>query len=320
MPLAHASASINSINMTLPALVTQFLEYLEIERNSSQLTIRNYHHYLVRFMNFAGDISPKDIDQEMIRKYRVYLARFVDDKTGLSLKRVTQNYFLIALRAFLKYLAKIDVESMSSEKIELGKADPRPIKVLDEEQLVRLLNSPNIVEDDGLRDKAILETLFSTGLRVSELSKLNREQINLDRKEFGIIGKGNKERVVFLSDDSAHWIDRYLAIRNDTYKPLFIRYSGMVDPSNGGEKMRLTPRSIERVLDKYVKKARLPIKATPHTLRHSFATDLLINGADIRSVQEMLGHSNISTTQIYTHITNKQLGEVHKAFHSGNKD
>lgn len=306
--------------MTLSKLTTDFLEYLEVERNSSPLTIRNYAHYLARFLDFAGDISPTSIDAELIRKYRVYLARFVDDKTGLSLKRVTQNYFLIALRAFLKYLAKIDVTSLSSEKIELGKADPRPVTVLDEDQLSRLLNGPDLSKDDGLRDKAILETLFSTGLRVSELAKLNKDQINLERKEFGIIGKGNKERVVFLSDSAVTWITHYLVVRNDSFKPLFIRYSGEVDSTNGGEKMRLTPRSIERVVEKYVKKARLPIKATPHTLRHSFATDLLINGADIRSVQEMLGHSNISTTQIYTHITNKQLGDVHKAFHSGNKD
>lgn len=304
--------------MALSKLIIGFLEYLEVERNSSQLTIRNYAHYLQRFLEFAGDISPAAIDAEMVRKYRVYLARFQDPKTGLTLKRVTQNYFLIALRAFLKYLAKVDVTSLPSEKIELGKADPRPVKVLDDDQLQRLLNGPEISKDDGLRDKAILETLFSTGLRVSELAKLNRDQINLDRREFGIIGKGNKERVVFLSESAVLWINRYLEVRLDNFKPLFIRYSGEVDSTNGGEKMRLTPRSIERVVEKYVKKARLPINATPHTLRHSFATDLLINGADIRSVQEMLGHSNISTTQIYTHITNKQLKDVHKAFHSGN--
>ncbi len=306
--------------MTLSPLITRFLEHLEIEKNSSQLTIRNYHHYLARFLEFTGDIPADEITQDLVRRYRVFLARYVDAKTSLPLKRITQNYFLIALRAFLRYLAKVDVTSLPAEKIELGQADPRPVTVLDDDQLQRLLNGPEISKDAGLRDKAIMEMLFSTGLRVSELSKLNTGQINFERREFGIVGKGGKERVVFLSDSAATWLSRYLENRHDSFKPLFIRYSGEVDSTAGGEKMRLTPRSIERVLEKYVKKARLPIKATPHTLRHSFATDLLINGADIRSVQEMLGHSNISTTQIYTHITNKQLKDVHKAFHSGNKD
>ena len=305
--------------MKLSKLIVDFLEYLEVEKNASQLTIRNYDHYLQRFLTFVGDINPKDIDLALIRKYRVFLARYVDENTGLSLKRVTQNYFIIALRAFLRYLAKIDVDTLAAEKIELGDQEARPIKVLDEEQRDRLLGSPDISKIEGVRDKALLETLFSTGLRVSELAKLDREQINLDKGEFGIIGKGRKERLVFLSDAAKEWIGKYLSQRKDNYKPLFIRYSGKEDPSRSGENMRLTVRSIERTLEKYVKKAKIPIKATPHTLRHSFATDLLINGADIRSVQEMLGHANISTTQIYTHITNRQLKEVHKAFHSGNK-
>lgn len=305
--------------MSLSKLTTDFLEHLEVEKNASQLTIRNYDHYLKRFLDFAGDISPKDINQEMVRKYRVFLARYIDEKTGLPLKKVTQNYFVIALRAFLRYLAKNDVGTLAAEKIELGDQDPRPIKVLDNDQLSRLLSSPEISKIDGLRDKAILETLFSTGLRVSELTKLNRDKINLERREFGIVGKGGKERVVFISDAAAEWIGRYLSQRADRYNPLFIRYSGKDDPSKAGEKMRLTPRSVERIVEKYVKKAQIPIKASPHTLRHSFATDLLINGADIRSVQEMLGHANISTTQIYTHITNRHLKDVHKAFHSGNK-
>lgn len=306
--------------MQLSKHITDFLEHLEIEKNAAQLTIRNYHHYLQRFVEFAGDIEPKDINQDMVRKYRVFLARYVGEKNGLPLKKVTQNYFVIALRAFLRYLAKNDIETLAAEKIELGEQDPRPIKVLDTDQLSRLLSSPDISTSDGLRDKAILETLFSTGLRVSELQKLNRDKINLSRREFGIVGKGGKERVVFISDDAADWIDRYLKTRSDRFNPLFIRYSGGEDPSKNGEKMRLSVRSIERVLDKYVRKAQIPIKASPHTLRHSFATDLLINGADIRSVQEMLGHANIATTQIYTHITNKHLKDVHKAFHSGNKE
>ncbi|OGE14385.1 hypothetical protein A3F00_05170 [Candidatus Daviesbacteria bacterium RIFCSPHIGHO2_12_FULL_37_11] len=311
--------------MTLASLVTDFLEYLELERNASQLTIRNYDHYLKRFLEFArlakrvGEIEPKDIDLSLIRKYRLYLARWADPVTKKPLKRITQNYFMIALRAFLRYLARVDVETLSPEKVELGEVDPRPLKILDDVQLKQLINSPDTASINGIRDRALLETLFSTGLRVSELAKLNRDTINLGRREFSIVGKGGKERVVFLSDAAAEWIKKYLSIRKDTFKPLFIRFQGKVDLEESGESMRLTTRSIERIIEKYVKKTGISVKATPHTLRHSFATDLLINGADIRSVQEMLGHSNISTTQIYTHVTNKHLKDVHQAFHSGNK-
>lgn len=305
--------------MTLAQHITDFLEYLELERNASQLTIRNYHHYLVRFQDFAGEIKPSDINQDLIRKYRLYLARYLDPKTNQPLKRITQNYFMIALRAFLKYLAKIDVETFSAEKVELGETDPRPLKVLPDDDLRRLLSAPQISTPEGLRDKAILEFLFSTGLRVSEMVRLNRDQINLDRREFGVIGKGGKQRIVFLSDGAVEWVGRYLEGRADDWKPLFIRYSGEKQPTKDGENMRLSARSVQRIVEKYVKKMGIPVKASPHTLRHSFATDLLINGADLRSVQELLGHANISTTQIYTHITNKQLREVHQAFHSGNK-
>lgn len=306
--------------MQLSKLITDFLEYLELERNASQLTIRNYDHYLKRFLGFAGDINPKDIDLSLIRKYRLHLSRWADPTTKESLKRVTQNYFMIALRAFLRYLARIDVQSLSAEKVELGENDPRPLKVLDDTQLKSLLEAPDISKKDGIRDRAILETLFSTGLRVSELANLNRDTINLERREFGIVGKGGKERVVFLSDGACVWLQKYLDIRQDTFKPLFVRFQGKVSPEDDGNAMRLTPRSIERIVEKYVKKLGFSVKATPHTLRHSFATDLLINGADIRSVQEMLGHTNISTTQIYTHVTNAHLKDVHKAFHSGNKE
>lgn len=305
--------------MTLSVAITDFLEYLELERNASQLTIRNYDHYLKRFLSFAKDIEPKDIDLALIRKYRLFLSRFVDPLTKKPLKRVTQNYFMIALRALLRYLARIDVETLSAEKVELGDADPRPLKILDDVQLKNLLDGPDTGKKQGLRDRAILETLFSTGLRVSEAASLNRDTINLNRREFGVIGKGGKERVVFLSDSACEWLAKYLSFRKDSFKPLFIRFQGRVDPAEAGESMRLSPRSIERIVEKYVKKIALSVKATPHTLRHSFATDLLINGADIRSVQEMLGHSNISTTQIYTHVTNAHLKDVHKAFHSGNK-
>lgn len=304
--------------MALAALITDFLEYLELERNASQLTIRNYDHYLKRFLDFAGDINPRSIDLSLVRKYRLRLSRWIDPNTGKSLKRITQNYFMIALRAFLRYLARIDIATLSPEKVELGDPEPRPLKILDDAQLKSLLEAPDTSEISGLRDRAILETLFSTGLRVSELAGLNRDTVNLERREFGVVGKGGKERVVFLSDEACEWIGKFLSLRKDTFKPLFIRFQGKVDLESSGEAMRLTPRSIERIVEKYVKKLGFSVKATPHTLRHSFATDLLINGADIRSVQEMLGHSNISTTQIYTHVTNAHLKDVHKAFHSGN--
>src|SRR3990170_4245577 len=205
--------------MKISKLIIDFLEYLEIEKNASQLTIRNYDHYLQRFLAFVSDIDPKDINLDLVRKYRVVLARYVDEKTGLSLKRITQNYFIIALRAFLRYLAKIDVETLAAEKIELGDQEPRPIKILDDEQLDRLLSAPEISKVEGLRDKALLETLFSTGLRVSELAKLDRDQINLEKGEFGIIGKGRKERVVFLSDAAKEWLGKYFSHPKYNYKP-----------------------------------------------------------------------------------------------------
>lgn len=300
--------------MDLDQLVKDFLEYLEIERNVSQLTIRNYAHYLHRFLGFLKAQSPtlgvktvktpKDITPDSIREYRLYLSRYVDTY-GISLKRVTQNYHLIALRSFLKYLLKRDIPVIAPEKIDLPKAESRSIKFLEREQVERLLNMP-----DNLRDKAILEVLFSTGLRVSELTRLNRDQINFERREFGVIGKGRRSRVVFLSQSAAGWLQKYLDDRRDCDTALFIRYSGKKDAA-----LRLTPRSVQRLVEKYVKKARLPIKITPHGLRHSFATDLLTGGADLRAIQEMLGHKNVSTTQIYTHITNPQLKEIHTKYH-----
>lgn len=329
--------------MELQPLITDFLEYLEIERNVSQLTIRNYGHYLHRFLGFLAAYSPtrpltpersdgerapnmsreaeknvkvSDITGESIRQYRLFLSRYVDDH-GISLKRVTQNYHLIALRSFLKYLLKRDIQVVAPEKIDLPKAESRSIKFLEREQVDRLLNMPEISDKEGLRDKAILELLFSTGLRVSELTHLNRDTINFDRKEFGVIGKGRRARVVFLSDSAAEWLKRYLDGREDDAPALFIRYSGKKpdEGQNPKEAMRLTPRSVQRLVEKYVKKARLPIKITPHGLRHSFATDLLSGGADLRAIQEMLGHKNVSTTQIYTHITNPQLKEIYQKFH-----
>lgn len=310
------------MNASLPELIDQFLEYLEIEKNCSKLTIRDYRHYLDVFNKwFATTLSNKsihDLDLAIVRKYRVFLANRADDK-GMTLKRVTQNYYVIALRSFLRFLIKNDHQTLEPSKIDLPKTESRSLKFLERDHIDRLVTSIDTSKEEGIRDRAIFELLFSTGLRVSELVKLNHGQINIDRREFGVIGKGGRARVVFISDRASQWLKKYLEVRKDKFKPLFIRYSGRVIEENGGEKMRLTPRSIERVVKKYVHRARIPVDATVHTLRHSFATDLLTNGADLRSVQEMLGHKNISTTQIYTHVTNRQLREVHDAFHSGNK-
>jgi site-specific recombinase XerD len=305
--------------MSLNLLITEFLEYLEIQKGCSPLTIRDYRRYLKRFYTWTSENSsvtePEDINLEIVRRYRLYLAH-LRARDGLPLKRVTQSYHMIALRAFLRYLlVQRDIPTLSPDKIELPKQGSRSVSFLNPGQIERLLNSPKISNNAGLRDRTILETLFSTGLRVSELVNLNRDQIDLQRKEFGVRGKGNKLRVVFLSDTAAQWIERYLRSRQDNFKPLFIRYSGKLDAQKSGEKMRLTARSIQNIVAKYAKRSGLPIKATPHTLRHSFATDLLISGADIRSVQEMLGHESIRTTQVYTHVTNRHLKEVHKAFH-----
>ena len=309
--------------MSLSSWIADFLEYLEVEKGRSPLTIREYEHYLKRFDDWLSQnssaVEPEDIDLELVRKYRLYLAH-LRNRNGVPLKRNTQTYYIIALRAFLRYLlVQRDIPTLSPDKLELPKQISRSVTFLNPGQLDRLLNSPKISNEAGLRDKAILETLFSTGLRVSELVSLNRDQINLDRKEFGVRGKGDKLRVVFLSDSAAEWLERYLRARRDRFKPLFIRYSGAVDAKRDGEKMRLTARSVEKIVGKYAKRCGLPVDATPHTLRHSFATDLLIGGADLRSVQEMLGHESIRTTQVYTHVTNRHLKEVHKAFHSRNR-
>ena len=312
----------SSINDVLSDQINGYLEYLEIEKNASKLTIRDYKHYLAVFQRwFELHMQGKSIESlnlDAVRKYRVFLSRKVDEQ-GVPLKKVTQNYYVIALRSFLRYLLKRDVSTLEPSKIDLPKTESRSLKFLEREQVDRLVTSVDTSKEEGLRDRAILELLFSTGLRVSELVKLDHQKINVERREFGVIGKGGKSRIVFISDRAAEFIKLYIEKRTDPYKPLFIRYSGAQNEADGGEKMRLTVRSVERIVKKYVRAARLPVDATVHTLRHSFATDLLTNGADIRSVQEMLGHKNIATTQIYTHITNKQLREVHKNFHSGNK-
>ncbi len=296
----------------------EFLEYLQVERGSSPLTIRNYRHYLNRFNNWLESQNIrqtlKDINQDIVRSYRVYLSNLPCGKNE-TLSRNTQGYHVIALRSFLKWLIKNDYQVMAPDKIDLPKVTDRQVKFLTGEMVDRLLNAPTLSTIQGKRDKAILEVLFSTGLRVSELTSLNRDKIDLERREFGVIGKGGRSRVVFLSTRASEWLKKYLDERDDKYNPVFIHHKGKSDPTTPDNKMRLTPRSVQRMLKKYVRKIKLPVDATPHVLRHSFATDLLMAGADIRSVQEMLGHKNISTTQIYTHVTNRQLRDVHSAFH-----
>ena len=296
--------------------VDEFLDYLSVEKGCSPLTIRNYRHYLSRFNEWLitnhKHTDLKSINQDIVHDFRLFLAK-------LGLGRKTQGYHAIALRSFLKWLIRNDYQVMAPDKIDLPKVPERQVKFLNGEQIDRLLNAPTLSNIQGIRDKAILEVLFSTGLRVSELTNLNVEKIDFERREFGITGKGGRARVVFLSSRASEYLKKYLNERKDHFKPLFIRHKGSMDPTTPDEKMRLTPRSVERLLKKYVRKVKLPIEATPHTIRHSYATDLLVAGADIRSVQEMLGHKNISTTQIYTHVTNKQLHEIHEQFHGRGK-
>jgi site-specific recombinase XerD len=298
--------------------ITEFLEYLQVEKGSSPLTIRNYKHYLSRMLGWmeAQHIREdlKDINPEIVRSFRVYLTTLPGEHKS-QLTRRTQGYHVIAIRSFLKWLIKNDFAVMAPDKIDLPKVEDRQVKFLSGEQVDRLLNAPSLSTIQGKRDKAILEVLFSTGLRVSELTKLDRDKVNLDTREFGIIGKGGRARVVFLSSRATDWLVKYLNERTDHYQPIFIRHKGKIEPTTPDEKMRLTPRSVQRLIKKYSHKVKLPVDVTPHVMRHSFATDLLNAGADIRSVQEMLGHKNISTTQIYTHVTNKQLKDIHSAFH-----
>jgi site-specific recombinase XerD len=300
--------------MQLSELVTDFLEYLEIEQNRSQKTIANYHHYLMRLVEFSDDCQIEKLDAELVRQWRLWLNR-LQDPSGQPISKTTQNYHLIALRSFLKYLAKRDIKALTSDKIELASVKRPQIGFLTPEEVGRLLEVIDTTNPVGLRDRSILELLFSGGLRVSELVSLNRDQINLERREFMVRGKGQKDRPIFISQEAADWIDRYLKSRNDDLDPLFIHYSGSKDPQGAGMYQRLTVRSVQRLVKRYATKAGITKDVTPHTLRHSFATDLLINGADIRSVQGLLGHANISTTQIYTHITDPHLKEVHDRFH-----
>ncbi len=325
---------------TLTHYHTQFLEHLEIEKNRSDKTTRNYDFYLKRFIEWFGeDKKPSDVTYESIRQYRLWLNRLIDVH-GEPLKKNTQNYHLIALRTFLKYLAKRDIETLPAEKIELMKMPDREVSFLDGSDLSRILEAPlkNIntkkLEREGskisagptlliaYRDKAILELLFSTGLRVSELIKLKKDDVNLKRDEFTVVGKGRKARVVFLSEQAKYWLKKYLDLRHDIHPYLFISHDKRTkkmevikNTSKGIPDEPLTTRSVQRIVQKHAREAGITKSVTPHTLRHSYATDLLQNGADIRSVQSMLGHASITTTQIYTHITDRELLNIHKKFH-----
>lgn len=307
---------------SLSRCLIEFLEHLEIERNRSHKTLQNYEFYLKRFLEWLGkNKQPKDITAEKVREYRLWLNRLIDVH-GEPLKKNTQNYHLIALRSFLKYLAKRDIQTLAPEKIELMKMPDREVNFLEGSDLNRLLESPLQINENPLikyRDKAILELLFSTGLRVSELAGLKKDNINLKKEEFTITGKGRKTRVVFMSEQAKYWLKKYLEIRKDFNPFLFIphdkRMSKEINKKKDKNDEPLTSRSIQRLVQKYSRAAGIIKTVTPHTLRHSYATDLLQNGADIRSVQTMLGHSSITTTQIYTHITDKELRNIHKKFH-----
>ena len=302
------------MGMPLTDLITDFLEHMEIEQNRSQKTIANYDRYLQRLAEFTGDIDISKLDSEKVRKWRLWLNRLTDQE-GDPISKTTQNYHLIALRSFLKYLAKRDIEALTSDKIELASVKRPQVTFLEPKEVERLLDVINIETPVGLRDRAVIELLFSGGLRVSELVSLNRDHINLDRGEFSIRGKGQKDRLIFISPAASDWLDKYLKSRPDNFKPLFIHYSGTQDELDDGAYTRLTARSVQRLVARYAKLAGITKHVTPHTLRHSFATDLLSNGADLRSVQGLLGHANVSTTQIYTHLTDPQLRKVHEQFH-----
>ena len=300
----------------LQRLITRFLENLEVGRGKSQKTVQNYHHYLQRWAEFVGDKEPGEFTLDDVHSYQMFLNRYRDDRER-PLGAKTQNYHLIALRAFLKYLVKQDVPTLAPEKIDLKKTPERIVDFLTREEMERLFEVIDISSRTGLRDRAMMETLYSTGLRVSELVSLDRGQVDLKRGEFTVRGKGDKPRIVFLSERCVKWIKLYLAERKDNWEPLFISYGRNRDDDELGlgEKRRLTAYSVQTMVRKASRLAGLSKKVTPHVIRHSFATEMLNNGADIRAIQEMLGHASITTTQIYTHSTNKRLKDVHRRFH-----
>lgn len=307
------------LNMYMSDLIVDFLEYLEIERGRSQKTCENYHLYLNRFIEFAGDVDVSKINSEMIRKYRLWLNRYKNDNDD-ELSKITQSYHLIALRTFLSYLAKRDIASLAATKIELPKVQRKQVSFLHPDELERIFDAVDVSDESGLRDKAILELLFSSGLRVSELVGLNRDHVNTKRREFMVRGKGQKDRPVFIDQAASDHIETYLKARSDSLPALFLSYRDktLKQLDTSGDFRRLTTRSVQRIIKKYALKAGITKKVSPHTMRHSYATDLLMNGADLRSVQSLLGHSNISTTQVYTHVTDQHLKEVHEKFHRKN--
>lgn len=313
--------------MQLDKLTADFLDHLEIEKNRSLLTRRNYDLYLRRFVDFIKRTykknDPAAINYEAVRAFRLWLHRFMDAK-GETLSASTQNYHLIALRSFLKYLSKREIPSLAAERVELGKMPERHVTFLSGEELQRFLNAPlhaDHSETLGARDKAILELLFSTGLRVSELVSLRRDDVELSRGEIGVMGKGRKRRVVFVSNDARLWVKKYLELRHDMSPFLFANHDRAAETREKNKALEskgsegLSPRSVQRMVEKCAREAGIMKAVTPHVLRHSFATDLLHNGADIRSVQVMLGHSSITTTQVYTHVTDPQLKKIHQQFH-----
>lgn len=302
--------------MDIQTLIREFLEHIEIEKGRSLKTVINYERYLKRFVEISKVKKPHDITDNVVREYRLILNRQYSGKVEgghkETLKRKTQNYYLIALRAFLKYFMKRGIASLSPERIELAKVPERSLDLISHDELMRLMNAPQGTDVKTLRDKAMLELLFSTGLRVSELCSLSRD-INLKSDELSVRGKGEKVRVVFISPEAKKALTEYLKARKDMDGALFVQFG---KTTQSKETLALTPRSVERIIKHYAIKAGIDRKVTPHVIRHSFATDLLQNGADLRSVQALLGHAHIGTTQVYTHVTDKHLRDIHKKFHN----
>ena len=301
--------------MYMSELLLDYIEHLEVEGGRSAKTAENYKLYLERFIEFTNDIAVEKITAEVLRKYRLWLNRYKNDSDD-TLATITQSYHMIALRGFLGYLSKRDIVSLSPEKIELPKISRKQVTFLHYDEVARLLEQIPLEGETGLRDRAIIELLFSSGLRVSELVNLNRDHVNTKRREFMVRGKGQKDRPVFIGQAAADHVNEYLAARIDNLPPLFLSYSRNNNATTTGDYRRLTSRSIQRIVSRYARLAGITKHVSPHTMRHSYATDLLMNGADIRSVQTMLGHSSISTTQVYTHVTDEHLREVYEKFHS----